>query len=293
MKSEINDGAKKKEIIQINDLKFSYPNGPVIFNNLSLSVAENDVVAIIGPNGIGKTTLFFLIMNILKPNKGSIIIDGKPVLKSGEHFVRDKIGFVFQDPNDQLFCPTVWEDLAFGPYNKDITREEIDSIVNDVLDKLKIQYLKDKKPNEISFGEKKIVAFGTVLTLDPDIYILDEPLANLDGGSRKRIVALIQQLHQDGKTIIFSTHDTLMASMLANTVIVLQPNENAIMGPANTILRNFTLLNSIGVNTNPISELFWRYSRENNPVSKSSRIPITIDEALEFLKELASKGSNN
>ncbi|MHA1679974.1 MAG: energy-coupling factor ABC transporter ATP-binding protein [Promethearchaeota archaeon] len=271
--------------ITVKGLHFSYSDGKPVFSDISFQLEKGEIVAFLGTNGIGKTTMFYLFLKVLKPKKGQIFINEENIAKKNKDYIRDHLGFVFQDPNDQLFCPTVWEDIAFGPHNQGKTRDEVDAIVETVLDKLGIHFLKERKPHEMSHGEKKMAAIATILAINPHIFIFDEPLANLDGKSRNKIIKIIRELKEQGKTVIFSTQDALVASELADTVVLLKNASEVRVEPKENILRDITLLSDIGISTNPISDLFWQLSNEYGLELDDGKVPITIKEAKKLLKE--------
>ncbi|MHA1699434.1 MAG: energy-coupling factor ABC transporter ATP-binding protein [Promethearchaeota archaeon] len=278
---------KSRKIIEVKNLSFSYSRHQrPIFNGVSFGIDEGDIVALLGSNGSGKTTLFYLLLRILKQSSGELIIDGRDVSKKGKEDVRKIIGFVFQDPNDQLFCPTVWEDVAFGPYNQGLDQEDIEHIVSKTLVDLNLIHLKDKKPYDLSHGEKKLVAIATVLALAPKIYILDEPFANLDGKSKKNLMKIINSLNERNKTIIFSTHDAGIAAEVANNILLIRSEKEIISSPKKDVLRDLELLDSLGINTNPISRLFWELSKEADGFLDRAEIPITVEEGKKFMRML-------
>ncbi|NMC06120.1 MAG: ABC transporter ATP-binding protein [Candidatus Lokiarchaeota archaeon] len=258
-----------------------------VFENISLTINRNDIVVVLGHNGVGKTTLFYLMMGILKPSRGRVIIAGKKVGQDKETriFIRDHVGFVFQDPNDQLFTPTVWDDIAFGPRNQGKEKQDLDIIVDDVAKQLGITHLLDKKPHEISTGEKKLVAIATVLSINPEIIILDEPLANLDARGKQRVINTIKALNASGKTIVFSAHDTLAAADLARSALLVESNTIMKQGSCDTMLRDMLTLKENGIDANPITELFWRWQKTSMRGEKE-RLPITIDEAITLLRKM-------
>ena len=163
-------------LISLKNISFAYPNGRTIFDNFCFDFGSGQRTGLVGSNGSGKTTLLQLVMGLLKPNAGTVDLFGQ-TCRSEKEFreARLKIGFVFQDANDQLFCPTVGDDLAFGPLNMGKTREEVDQIVDETLKSLNLESFKDRVTYGLSDGEKKLVAIGTALAMRPQMLILDEP----------------------------------------------------------------------------------------------------------------------
>lgn len=210
-------------ILETKNLEFSYPDGTKAIDDLSITIPEGKKVSFVGKNGSGKSTLFLLLNGTFKPKKGRVLYDGKEVdySSSGLRNLRKKVGIVFQNSDDQLFAPTVYQDIAFGPLNLGHSKEEIDQIVNQMLDHFGIQHLKDKPPHHLSGGQKKRVAIAGVLAMDPDVIILDEPLSNLDPVGADEILDILNELNHMGKTIIISTHDVDLAYAWSDYVYLL------------------------------------------------------------------------
>ena len=175
-------------LIALRDLTFAYPGGPPVIKGLNLDFRTGETLGLSGANGAGKSTLLFLIMGLIKPQGGTVEIFGR-VRREERDFqeVRPSLGFVFQDANDQLFCPTVADDLAFGPLNLGVEHEEIHRRVAEVLDRLGLSGFERRVTYDLSGGEKKLVAIGATLTLRPRLLILDEPTAALDPGTVTRL----------------------------------------------------------------------------------------------------------
>jgi len=175
--------------IQVSQLGFSYPNQAQVLQDISLTIQPGERVGLIGPNGAGKSTLFLSICGILQPTSGEIQLFGKPVV-TGEF--RSEIGLVFQNPNDQLFCPSVWDDVAFGPENMGLSEAEIEHRVEEALAVTGIQKLAERVPHNLSGGEKCMVAIAGVLAMRPQLILYDEPSSNLDMRSRRRLINFLQ-----------------------------------------------------------------------------------------------------
>lgn len=192
-------------MINLKNLTFGYSNGKKIFNNLNFSIKEGDRIGLIGPNGAGKTTLLHLIMGLLKPDSGEIEIFGK-IRKEEQDFieVRQRIGLLFQDSDDQLFCPTVEEDIAFGPLNLGKSHEETRLIVKETCRKLGLNGYEKKVTHKLSGGEKRLVALATVVAMHPECYLLDEPATGLDEDTTIR---LLNYLKENTHTFLIITHD--------------------------------------------------------------------------------------
>jgi len=183
---------KRAILIRLQDIIFGYDSGRDVLRKLSLTFSEGDKVGIIGPNGSGKTTLFHIILGLLPPREGEIEIFGKRMHDEADYrAARERIGLLFQDANDQLFCPTVAEDIAFGPLNLGKRRDEVLNIVRETLETLGLVSFEDRVTYKLSGGEKKLVSLATVLAMKPDILLLDEPTSGLDEVTTERIIALL------------------------------------------------------------------------------------------------------
>jgi cobalt/nickel transport system ATP-binding protein len=232
-----------KKIIEIESLRFTYPDGTAALRGISLDVAEGEKVALIGPNGAGKSTLLLHLNGIFRGD-GSVRIDGLPVEKENLKAIRQKVGIVFQNPDDQLFCPTVFEDVAFGPRNMGLERNEIERRVTESLAAVGMEASVKKSPFRLSFGERKRVAIATVLALRPSVLVIDEPTANLDPRSRRAIIALLRDLHD---TQVIATHDLDLARDLCSRTILLDSGQKIADAPTAEILEDDSLLQVHGL----------------------------------------------
>lgn len=192
-------------IIHLKNIHFSYPGGKAVFDHLDFKFCRGDQTGLIAPNGSGKTTLFHLIMGLIKPASGQIELFGQPVTSAKDfEEIRRRVGLLFQDPDDQLFSPTVLEDVAFGPLNLGKSKEEAQDIAGRTLAYLGLEGFEDRITFKLSGGEKRLVSLATVLAMEPDVLLLDEPLNGLDVDTRAKIVEIISGL--DLSYIIIS-HD--------------------------------------------------------------------------------------
>jgi len=202
-----------EKIIELTDVNFAYSHGTTVLEGICLTVNRGDRAGIIGANGSGKTTLFHLIMGLLKPISGSIHIFGQDVREEKDFYtVRRRIGLLFQNPGDQLFCPTVLEDVAFGPLNLGRSAAEAKSIAQKTLTALGIADFGHRISHKLSHGEKKLVALAGILAMDPEVLILDEPTAGLDQATKSRLIEIIDHL---GLTLVIASHDMDFLSKMA------------------------------------------------------------------------------
>ena len=225
--------------ISINQLCFSYPDGTTALHEVSANICAGDAVAIIGANGAGKSTLLLHLNGCLLPANGDIKIGAIEITKKSLSDIRSMVGMVFQNPDDQLFMPTVYEDVAFGPLNQGLTPEEIKKRTEKALLDVDALQLQDKPPYQLSGGEKRRVAIATVLSMSPEILVLDEPTTGLDALGRRQLISLLKGLNH---TLILATHDLELVLELCNRVIVLHQGRIAADGPAAEIFQNLDLL---------------------------------------------------
>ena len=182
-------------IINLQDISFSYPGSPPVLDKVSLKFFRYDRIGLMGPNGSGKTTLFHIIMGLLKHTSGSMEIFGKPVTKEKEFDeVRRKIGLLFQDADDQLFSPTVLEDVAFGPLNLGMSRDEAVDIAKRTLELLDLAGFEDRITYKLSGGEKRLVSLATILAMEPEVLLMDEPTAGLDNKTKAKLIGILSNL---------------------------------------------------------------------------------------------------
>ena len=193
-------------LIDLSGIHFGYPGHPAVLNGIDLQLFSGERLCLTGANGAGKSTLFHLIVGLLSPAQGRIVAFGRERAKEADfHEVRRRAGLVFQDPDDQLFCPTVVEDIAFGPLNMGKTRIEAAAIVETVLARLNLGHLRERITHRLSGGEKRLVTLASVLAMEPDVLLLDEPTNALDEPATERIVEILNGLPQ---AMIVISHDT-------------------------------------------------------------------------------------
>ncbi len=238
-------------------------------------------VAILGPNGSGKSTLILLIAGLLNPTKGEIKVFGKSTSAKDFPKLRSRIGIVFQDPDDQLFTPSVKEDIEYGPKNLGLPAEVISERCDHILEDIGISHLKDRPPHRLSFGEKKKVSLATALILRPELLILDEPTANLDLLSRRGLIDMLNELNAEGTTIIISTHDVEALPELADRVVVVSHGALLGGGEMHKVLQDVALLESAGLELPSIARLFTKLKT----LGLVNEVPITYEEALSLLQK--------
>ncbi len=226
-------------IVAAVDLSYTYPDGTVGLNGISFRIVHGESVAIVGENGAGKSTLLLHLNGYLSPAKGSVHIGDHTITKKNIQAVRRSVGMVFQNPDDQLFMPTVFDDIAFGPLNLGYTKEEAQAKVQEVLQTVQMEHLAQRPPYKLSQGEKRSVAIAAVLAMSPDILVMDEPTASLDPLSRRDLIRLLRKFQH---TKIIATHDLDMVMDVCTRTIVLHKGRIAADGPTKDILLDEDLL---------------------------------------------------
>jgi cobalt/nickel transport system ATP-binding protein len=224
-----------KNYLQINDLNFSYPDGYEALKNINLEINKGDTIGVLGPNGAGKTTFILHLNGILGNLDDSIYINNLSINEDNLKKIREKVGIVFQDPDDQLFMPTVLEDVMFGPKNFGYTNEEAESKAIEALEKVKMKEFLNKPPHHLSFGQKRKVAIASVIAINPELIVLDEPSSNLDPASRRELIEILKNLDV---TIILVTHDLPMALEICDESIILNNGEIKTRDKTYSILTN-------------------------------------------------------
>ena len=224
-----------KNYLQINDLNFSYPDGYEALKNINLEINKGDTLGVLGPNGAGKTTFILHLNGILGNLDDSIYINNLSINEDNLKKIREKVGIVFQDPDDQLFMPTVLEDVMFGPKNFGYTNEEAESKAIEALEKVKMKEFLNKPPHHLSFGQKRKVAIASVIAINPELIVLDEPSSNLDPASRRELIEILKNLDV---TIILVTHDLPMALEICDESIILNNGEIKTRDKTYSILTN-------------------------------------------------------
>ncbi len=233
------------EVLRIEGLTFAYENGTPALADLHLSVQEGETVVFIGPNGAGKTTLFLYILGLLKRTPKEVILLGEPLtsMKTVEA-MRGRVGLVFQNPEDQLFCTTVFDDVAFGPINQGLPAGEVKKRVAEALAAVGLEGFEHRVPHHLSGGEQRRVALATIYAMRPEIMLLDEPTSNLDPKGKVEITRLLKEFQG---TKLVATHDYELALTVADRVVLLHQGRIRANGPPVHILTDEALLRANGL----------------------------------------------
>ncbi len=229
-----------KEIIKIEKLEYTYPDGTKALKGIDLGIFEGESVGLIGPNGAGKSTLLLHLNGILRGG-GEVEIIGLKIADENLDIIRSKVGLVFQNPEDQLFMPTIFDDVAFGPINMGMKIEEIKVLVREALQKVDMFDSTDRISHHLSFGEKKKVSIASVLSMQPKVLVLDEPSSNLDPRSRRDLINLLNKFNI---TKIIATHDLKLVSDVCSRSIILDRGRIVADGTTKELLSNKSLLES-------------------------------------------------
>lgn len=227
--------------LHMEDVAFAYPDGHQALFGVNLTINKGERVALLGPNGAGKTTLVLHLNGLLSGGLGSITVAGLDVAPENYPEIRRRVGVVFQDPDDQLFMPTVHDDVAFGPANLGLTGDELEARVNWALDLVGMSEFSDRPPHHLSFGQRRRVAVATVLAMEPEILVLDEPSSNLDPASRCELAEILTSLDI---TMLMVTHDLPYALQLCPRSVILDGGVIAVDGPTGELMADPALMSA-------------------------------------------------
>ncbi|MDU9376593.1 Vitamin B12 import ATP-binding protein BtuD [Methanocorpusculaceae archaeon Sp1] len=252
-------------VLEFDDVWYSYPARPPSLSGISFAVERGKKVAVVGPNGAGKTTLLLMCNGTLVPEKGSVRIDGAEIEydRAALRRVRTAVGLVFQNSDAQVFAPSVYADVAFGPANLRLPEDEIRSRVSDALFAVGLAGYERRAPHHLSGGEKKRVAIAGILAMKPEILVADEPTASLDPATAAEIMDLLDELHEDGTTILLSTHDVELAYRWADEVILLGGGELLHQGTPAAVFTDRELMRSARLTPPVLLDLYMELSRRS------------------------------
>ncbi|MDR0900593.1 MAG: ATP-binding cassette domain-containing protein [Methanobrevibacter sp.] len=267
-------------IIEAKDIIYEYPDGTKALDNINFQVEKGDIIALLGPNGAGKSTLFLHFNGILEPSQGKIFVDNEELKydKNSLIKVRQKVGIVFQNPDDQLFAPTVEEDIAFGPLNIGLSQEETKKRVEDSLTKVGMEGYEKKPPHHLSGGQKKRIAIAGILAMNPEVMVLDEPTSGLDPKGASKILKLLYDLNNEGMTIIISTHDVDLVPIYAKKISVINKGKIIKQGTPHEVFDDVETIRSANLRLPRIAHLIEILDKEDH-FKIANHYPLTIGEA--------------
>ncbi|MDT3699439.1 MAG: ATP-binding cassette domain-containing protein [Thermincola sp.] len=265
-------------VLEAENVQFSYSDGTTALKDINLKIPQGHFCTLLGPNGVGKTTFFKVLINLLKPTRGEVRLDGQPVSRYSKEELYRRIGFVFQDPNDQLFAPTVGEDVAFGPTNLKFPPPEIAARVQRALEFVGMSHLINKPIHYLSYGQKKRVSIAGVLAMRPEIIILDEPTAGLDPMGVTEIMSLLVRLNkEEGITILMATHDVDLVPIYANHIFILFEGKIVLAGSPQEVFSQKQIIRNAQLRLPRVAHLGEILIKKDNLTVDN--LPLTIGEA--------------
>jgi len=268
-------------LFKLENLSHQYSDGTLALDNVSLNFTAGDRIALLGTNGSGKTTLLHHLNGILQPTSGKVYFEDKPLKYDSKSLLnlRKRVGFIFQDPNDQLFAPTVKQDVAFGPLNLGQPPDQVQKVVEEALRTVGMAEYAEKPPHFLSLGQKKRVALAGVLAMQPEVLIMDEPTSNLDPRATSEILHLLLHLNKESKiTLLLATHDVDMVPIFANKLFILNKGKLVSEGSPKELFSDAELIRSINLRSPRITHLFEVLKKEDGlPIDE--QLPLTIGDA--------------
>lgn len=263
-------------MMKLENVMYRYPEADIAIENIDLVIEKGERVALVGPNGAGKSTLLHIMAGLFVPSSGRAWINEVELTKRSASAARKGVGLLFQDPDDQIFMPTVYEDVTFGPINMGLKEDEVDQRARKAMDLAGVGGYGDRVPHRLSTGEKKRVAIAGLLAMSPPTLLLDEPTANLDPQGRRDLVKVLDSLDQ---TIVLATHDLSVAFELTDRVIVLKRNK-IFDGDFRKLIHDQNVLKEASLELPSFSRLMSKWGEKTGTGFEP---PLTVDEALDIL----------
>ncbi len=261
-----------RKILETKDLSFSYEEGRMALHHLSVEIYEKEKIAVLGANGAGKSTFFLNLNGVREPEEGEIFLYGNRIDKKNRRELIKNVGIVFQDADSQIIASTVKAEVAFGPLNMKLPRQEVEERTIDALGRLDLQAYAERPPHYLSGGEKKRVSIADILAMDSPIIIFDEPTASLDPANADMLEKILEELEQEGKTILLSTHDVDFAYRFAERALVFCEGKLIADGKPGDIFRDEEILKKANLKKPMLIEIYEMLKRKNllqkNPLSK-------------------------
>jgi cobalt/nickel transport system ATP-binding protein len=275
----------KLVLFSFRNITYGYHDDIPILKNLSFTIEEGKKTAIVGANGAGKSTILYHMNGLYVPNSGEITFRGRLVNRDNRKDLVRSVGIVFQDPDDQIFSLTVKEDVAFGPAQFGVGKDEIENRVNKYLRLLNIEHLAERNPAELSYGQKKYVAIAGILAMETDVFILDEPMAFLDPKGREQMQHILQLLEMEGKSLIITTHDMQFVAEWADEIIVIHEGQCLGKFSPRELFFNDEIIKKARLSF-PIVFQLMKHIWGGDP----EEIPIKVEEAKNWLEYRIKKG---
>ena len=266
--------------LETKNLSYTYPDGTEALKDVNIQIKKGEKIAIMGPNGAGKSTLFSHFNGLTEPTSGHVEVDGEKIVYEKAELlkVRQKVGIVFQDPNDQLFAPTVKEDVAFGPMNLGLDYDEITKRISESLKMVGMEGFEDKTPHHLSGGQQKRVAIAGIVAMKPEIMILDEPTAGLDPDGVDKVLDILDNLNKEGISLVISSHDIEMVNEFADKIYVLYGGEIIASGDKNEIFSDKELLKKAHLKAPVTTEILYKLKENGMDVNTNK---LSVDETVE------------
>ena len=280
------------EIVKVNCIKHQYPDTTEVqICGLSMTIHSGERVAILGPNGSGKTTMLLHIVGILRPTEGEVLVFGEPPSKTSLH---GKVAMVFQNVDEQIIGPTVWDDIAFSPINYGHSPEEVKKMVNNILKEMNLKHLQNKVPHYLSGGEKKKVAIAGAVVTHPKLLILDEALTGLDPKAKMETIAFLNKLNKEkGMALIITTHEVDILPLIADTVYVIAERNIIYKGTPLDLFQHPEIFEKANLHPPPVITILNKLKLEGVPVEIKKTIEETEEELLKVFLRKKSEAKQN
>lgn len=275
-------------MIEVKNMTFQYSNGLTVLNQLNLEIKKGEFVALIGQNGAGKTTLLKQFNGLLKPSSGDVFIDGLNTKATNTGNLARTVGYLFQNPDHQIFMPTVEKEIGFGPSNLKLTKAEVKQRVNQAAAQVGLTPYLAENPLFLSKGQRQRVAFASLLSMRPAVMVLDEPTTGQDYQEGIEIMEMVKELHQEGHTIIFVTHDMELVARYANRVIVLSQGKILIDNTCRNVFYQPDLLKETNLFPPQIARLVQKFGAEQDRFKQA----ISVEEMMEQILSLTENETN-
>jgi len=272
-----------EKIIEVKDVWFKYSEEVTALRGVSLEIEEGELIALIGQNGSGKTTLAKNLNGLLKPTKGDVIVKGMNTKNTPTHIITNIVGYVFQNPAHQIFTKTVYEEVAYGPRNQGLSEDEVKERVRMALEMVGLTGYEETHPYDLNYGQMKLLMIASIIAMQPEVYVLDEPTSGQDHRGRRELIRLIRKLNDEGKTIIVITHDMRFVAETSERTILMANGKVIGDGPTREILSNVDLLKQTAIKPPQIVQLFHGLREYGVEVNA-----LTIQEAFNAFKDILS-----